>query len=263
VLEFRILGPLEIRTGDRRHVLKGVMQNTLLTTLLTSEDHCVPLQGLVNELWGQARPVNADNALHAHVSRLRRSMELIEPDHPGRLAASRSHYRLVIEPDDHTDVGEFSRAVAAAFQTAERAPVCAARLRAALALWRGHTLGGVTGGPLCQYAAARLESLRLRAYEALFDAELERGRHAEIISELRELISHDSGHLEHFCEQLLIALYRSGRQADALELYRVTWNRMVKDVGITPSPNMRRYESAILRHDPVLSSPHARRALAA
>lgn len=263
MLEFRMLGPLEIRTATRRHVLKGAMQNTLLTTLLTSEEHSVSLHELVDELWGQARPANADNALHAHVSRLRRSMELIDPEHPGRLAASHSHYRLVIDSDDRTDAGEFSCAVATALQTPEPVPLRAARLRAALAMWRGRTLGGVTGGPLCRHAAERLESLRLRAYEALFDAELERGNHAEIIPELRALISHGSERLEHFCEQLLIALYRSGRQADALDLYRATWNRMVNDAGITPSPKMRRYESAILRHDPVLVSPHARRVLAA
>jgi hypothetical protein len=125
------------------------------------------------------------------------------------------------------------------------------KLRSAVALWRGPVFGGPLGGPICQAAAARYEAARLVAVEMLFDLELRCGRHTEVIPELSELVESQSLN-ERFCEQLMVALYRSGRQADALKVYRRMRMRMDTDLGVEPSPTLRKYERAILAHDPAL-----------
>lgn len=262
MLKFRDLGTLEIRTADRLYFLRGSLQTTLMTALLASGQCPVSVDALIRELWGDGRPADAENAAHAHISRLRKSLGRLEPGRSqSRLSVRSSQYRLSLEPGDQVDADVFVRTVSELDDAADvPARDRVARLRAALGMWRGRVLGGVTGGPICQAAAARIERSRLRAYEMLFDAELECGNHNGIVPELSALISEGSPFEECYCEQLLIALYRSGRHADALDLYRRTWGRVVNKIGGPTSLGF--YERAILRHDPILHTRHVRRDLA-
>ncbi|WP_260333433.1 AfsR/SARP family transcriptional regulator [Streptomyces beigongshangae] len=126
-------------------------------------------------------------------------------------------------------------------------------LRSALSMWRGPVFGGSVETPLCRRAAARYESHRIRALELMFDAELAAGRHAGVIAELYEQhYAHPMSEL--FCEQLMIALYCSGRQAKALDVYRRMRQRLSEELGVDPSPKLRRVEQAILAHDPELGA---------
>jgi DNA-binding SARP family transcriptional activator len=126
-----------------------------------------------------------------------------------------------------------------------------ADLRSALAMWNGPVFGGLAGGPLCQVAALKYDEARNSALEMLYDLELKNGGHAKIIPELTELVNQNPLS-EQFCSLLMVALYRDGRQADALELYRQLRQRFAEELGIEPSPVLRQYEMAILNHDPLL-----------
>ncbi|MGW4565004.1 AfsR/SARP family transcriptional regulator [Streptomyces sp. NPDC004561] len=232
--------------------ISGDLQRTLVQTLLVNEGQPVSGESLVEEMWGDALPDNQANALQAHVSRLRRKLRGLEPDRPAsRVTMHPSGYRLTVA-EGELDAAEFVRTV----QHAESAsPDDAARtarlLGGALALWRGTVFGGFPGGTLCQLAGARYEEYRMRAMELRFDAELRLGHHAAVLAELAE--AHTNHPLrERFCEQLMVALYCSGRQADALDVFRRMRRQLDDELGIQPSPALRNVESAILRHDPAL-----------
>ncbi|WP_327067849.1 AfsR/SARP family transcriptional regulator [Kitasatospora sp. NBC_01302] len=252
MLSFSILGALEIRTPLGAAEISGALQRTLVLTLLVNEGQSISGESLIDEMWGDALPDNESNALQAHVSRLRRKLKALEPDCPGaRLTIHPSGYRLCLR-DAVLDAVEFIKAVRQAEALAQTdAGATAALLRDALAMWRGPVFGGFTGGPACQLARARYEEHRMRAMELCFDAELRLGRHAAILPELQD--AHRNHPLrERFCEQLMIALYRSGRQADALGFYRLMWQNLSEELGIEPSPALKRLEHAILSHAPHL-----------
>ncbi|WP_243869547.1 AfsR/SARP family transcriptional regulator [Streptomyces liangshanensis] len=221
--------------------------------LLISERQAVGGEVLINEMWGDSAPDNQTNALQAHVSRLRRRLRALEPERSlSRLTIHPSGYRLAVE-DDELDAAQFFRKVQQAEMAMLTHPAEAADLlRSALAMWRGPVFGQLPGGTVCRLAGARFEEHRLRARELLFDAELDAGHHSRILAELHE--THISNPLrERFCEQLMLALYRSGRQADALDTYRRMWQHLSEEIGVQPSPSLRRVERAILSHDPALS----------
>lgn len=253
MLKFSILGALQIRTLSGPAEISGDLQRTLVQTLLISEGQPVSGESLVEEMWGHAVPDNQANALQAHVSRLRRKLRCLEPGRAdSRVTMHPSGYRLTVA-EGELDAGEFVRAVR---QAEAASPGDAARtarlLGEALALWRGPVFGGFAAGTLCQLAGARLEEYRMRAMELRFDAELRLGRHAAVLAELAE--AHTNHPLrEHFCEQLMIALYCSGRQADALDVFRRMRRHLDDELGIQPSPALRQVESAILCHDPALA----------
>ncbi|MFE2096354.1 MULTISPECIES: AfsR/SARP family transcriptional regulator [unclassified Streptomyces] len=253
MLKFSILGALQIRTVSGPAEISGDLQRTLVQTLLISEGQSVSGESLVEEMWGDAVPDNQANALQAHVSRLRRRLRSLEPGRSGsRVTIHPSGYRLVVS-EGELDAAEFVRTVrqaeSASPQDAERT---ARLLGDALAQWRGPVFGGFAGGTLCQLAGARYEEYRMRAMELRFDAELRLGRHAAVLAELTE--AHTNHPLrERFCEQLMIALYGSGRQADALDVFRRMRRHLDDELGIQPSPALRHVESAILRHDPALA----------
>ncbi|MEV5876930.1 BTAD domain-containing putative transcriptional regulator [Streptomyces sp. NPDC052101] len=253
MLKFSILGALQIRTVSGPAEISGELQRTLVQTLLVSEGQPVSGESLVEEMWGEAVPDNQANALQAHISRLRRKLRGLEPDRPAsRVTIHPSGYRLTVA-EGELDAAEFIRAVrqaeAAEPGDAERS---ARLLRDALGLWRGPVFGGFAGGTLCQLAGARYEEYRMRAMELRFDAELRSGRHAAVLAELAE--AHTNHPLrERFCEQLMIALYCSGRQADALDVFRRMRAHLDVELGIQPSPALRRVENAILCHDPALA----------
>jgi DNA-binding SARP family transcriptional activator len=243
----RCLGPLECWWGRRQVEIRGVYQRTLLAALIVMDCRPVSAEALIEELWGEEPPIKADNALQAHISRLRRKLV----GHPTvSLVSSPSGYVLLTGGD--VDATMFMRALdqvrgGSARDTATDVTI----LRSALALWRGPVFGASLNGPICHAAAARYEAARWCATELLFDLELRRGRHVEIIPELTELTEVQPLN-ERFCEQLMVALYRSGRQTEALDMYRRLRTMMDDHLGVAPSPEVRKYEQAILAHDPVL-----------
>ncbi|WP_284117877.1 AfsR/SARP family transcriptional regulator [Streptomyces fragilis] len=244
---------MEIRTSAGKAEIPGDLQRSLIQVLLVSEGRSVSGETLAEEMWGDSAPDNQANALQAHISRLRRRLKSLEPDSPvSRLSTHPSGYRLTVAAGE-LDADEFVKKIAEAETLLAARPERAAELlRQALGMWRGPAFGHFPGGAVCRLAGARYEEQRLRAMELLFDAELRVGRHARILAELNE--AHISNPLrERFCEQFMIALYRSGRQADALDAYRRMWRRLSDEIGVLPSPSLRGVEHAILSHAPELT----------
>ncbi len=228
------------------------MRQTLLAALLSAESKLVSADLLAEELWGTTPPAKMENALQAQISRLRRTLIRIEPDrHECRLISAAAGYRFAAHWSEIDAVAfvhtiELIRARGGADLARDIAD-----LRSALALWRGPVFGGLSGGLLCQTAAAKYEEARQAALEMLYDLELKSGAHAKILPELAELVA-NNGMQEQFCSLLMVALYRVGRQADALNVYRDLRERFNAQLGIEPSPVLREYERAILNHDPLL-----------
>jgi DNA-binding SARP family transcriptional activator len=245
-VEFRILGPLEILDGDRQLTLTGPRVRALLVLLLTSANEVVSADRLIDELWGAKPPRAAANALQYHVSRLRRALpddELILTREPG--------YSIKVEPGQ-LDLLRFERLVADARDTS---PEDAARiLREALGLWRGPALADLEREPFAQPEIRRLEELRLVALERRIDADLALGRQTELVVEL-EALTRQHPYREALRAQLMRALYGSGRQAEALEVYRETRRLLDDELGIEPGPAIQQLQQAILRQDPELASP--------
>ncbi|MGW2564265.1 AfsR/SARP family transcriptional regulator [Streptomyces sp. NPDC001514] len=244
---------MEIRTPAGHVEIPGDLQRALIQVLLVSEGRAVPGEMLVEEVWGDSAPDHQTNALQAHISRLRRRLRSLEPERiTSRLTTHPSGYRLVVGSGE-LDAAEFVQKVGEAETLLPECPARAAELlRQALGMWRGPVFGHFPGGSACRLAGARYEEHRLRSMELLFDAEIGAGRHAQILAELNDV--HTSNPLrERFCEQLMIALYRSGRQADALDAYRRMWRRLSDEIGVLPSPSLRGVEHAILSHDPELA----------
>jgi DNA-binding SARP family transcriptional activator len=252
MLSFSVLGALEIRTATGYAEISGDLQRTLILTLLIKEGQSVTGETLIDEMWGDSLPDKESNALQAHVSRLRRRLRQLEPEYPGqRLTIQPSGYRFSLN-DAQLDAIEFIRAVRQAETASAANPaVAAVLLREALAMWRGPVFGGFAGGPSCQVARARYEEHRIRAMELRFDIELRLRMHAAILPELHEA-HRDHPLRERFCEQLMLALYRAGRQADALGVYRLMRRELDEELGIEPSPSLQRMEQAVLSHAPHL-----------
>jgi DNA-binding SARP family transcriptional activator len=263
VLNFSILGPLQLRTETASYQVSGIFQATLLIALLTGAGRLVPVDSLMEEVWGGGRPAQPENALQAHISRLRRRLKKLEPDRADdRLISYPGGYRLIVRPDE-LDALVFSSEIKALDRTVNTlAPAeTVSRLRAALSAWRGPVFGGVIGGSLCQASARRYEETRLRAFEMLFDAELACGNHAGIIAELSALVMTSSAFQVSYCEQLVVALYRSGRQKCALETCR-KMHLPSAEFEMHGSRRLRNYEHAILTHDPILNVASVRQAIA-
>lgn len=241
-MEFQLLGPLEVAEHDRLLALGGVKQRSVLAVLLLHANQVVSADRLIDELWGASPPPTAGKSIQVHVSRLRK--ELGE----GRLATRAPGYVLHVDPSE-LDLARFEHLVAEA-RTADP-ETAAQKLRAALALWRGPALADLAYEPFVQAEIARLEELRLAALDQRIDADLAAGRHAEIVGELEGLVS---GHplRERLRCQLMIALYRSGRQAEALDAYREARRELSEGLGLEPGEELRQLEHAILQHDPAL-----------
>ncbi|MFI9206027.1 BTAD domain-containing putative transcriptional regulator [Streptomyces sp. NPDC053048] len=252
MLNFRILGAIEIGSPAGSLRPKGALQRALLMAFLANSCKLVPTQTLIDELWDCNPPDRVENALQAHVSRLRRQLVALEPDSAPRLLTHPSGYRLIVE-DDELDIATFLNGLDRLRQQRGTAAEIARETRALLALWRGPAFGGFTGGPIAQAAAGHYEESYLSALELLFDCELENGNHQHIVPELRRLLVKHP-YKERFRQQLMVALYRAGRQADALDVYQDLRHQLSDDLGLTPSPIMREYERAVLEQDPVLTS---------
>jgi DNA-binding SARP family transcriptional activator len=247
-MEFRILGPLEASDGRRLLPLGGAKPRALLAALLLQANETVSSDRLIDEIWGENPPRSAAKLVQGYVSRLRRSPgAAIETRPPG--------YRLRVE-DDELDLLAFLRLVDDAREAVRRNDLGrAARLfTEALAMWRGIPLSDVELHGTAALEADRLGELRLSLLLDRVDVELALGRHAELVSDLEALVLANPLQ-ERLRGQLMLALYRSGRQADALRVYRELRTLLVEQLGLEPSEALRSLESAILRHDPAAAAP--------
>jgi DNA-binding SARP family transcriptional activator/tetratricopeptide (TPR) repeat protein len=249
-MEFLILGPLEARVGGRKLPLGGVKQRSLLAMLLLHAGEPVSSDRLIEALWPGARRRDSAKALTMAVARLRRVLEpAAAGDGYGVVVTRPPGYELRIGPDAF-DLRRFERLLARA--RSARDPATAARtLREALALWRGRPLADLAYEPFCQSEIARLEELRLVAVEDRVDADLALGGGAELVAELEALVD-EHPLRERLRGQLLVAFYRSGRQADALEAYQSARRVLVDELGIEPGPRLRGLHQAILEQDAAL-----------
>ena len=232
-----------MRDGDRVLSLGGPKRRAVLALLLLEANRTVAVGRLVDGLWGDSPPSAAQASLQNHVSRLRRVLgDRIETIPPG--------YRLRVAPDE-LDLHRFRRLVAEA--QAGDPPTRGALLRGALALWHGSPLADLADEP-AGGAAAHLDELRLAALEDRIDADLASGRHAELVPELETLVA-EHPYRERLRGQLILALYRAGRQADALHAYAIARRVLVEELGAEPGPDLQAVHRAILRHDPAAASP--------
>ncbi len=245
-LAVRLLGPLEVWSGAHAVAVGGPKQRTLLAALALEVGRVVSVDRLVESLWPGETPETAAHAVQVHVSQLRKALgaDVIATRPPG--------YALELELE-HVDVRRFARLVGEgqlALEAGDPA-VAAQALREALALWRGPALADFAYEPFAQTEIARLEELRLAALEGRIEADLALGRHAELVPELEALVESQPLR-ERLRGQLMLALYRCGRQADALAVYRSGRERLVGELGIEPGPDLRTLEAAVLRHDKAL-----------
>ena len=256
VLDFRILGPFEVRDGDDVVHLGGSKQRGVLAILLLSANTVVSSDRLVAELWGDAPPEDAAMALQAHVSRLRKAL----PEGPELLGTQAPGYVLRIAPGQ-LDLELFQELVAEGRHAQESGDAArgADVLRSALALWRGRPLADLEDEPFAREATAHLEDAWLDAIGARIDADLALGRHTELVPELRALVrAHPLR--DGLREQLMLTLYRCGRQAEALEVYTDARRVLNDELGLEPGPGLQRLQQRILVHDPELEVPASAKA---
>ncbi|HEV7752916.1 MAG TPA: BTAD domain-containing putative transcriptional regulator [Baekduia sp.] len=251
-MDFRILGPLEVYDAGRPLALGAGKQRALLAILLLHANEVVSADRLIDELWGGRPPGTATKALQVHVSQLRKALTPVVGDRGHRLHTRAPGYLIEVGPDE-LDARRFERltdeaARALAAGDAERA---AAGYRQALALWRGPPLADVAYEPFAQAGMARLAELHSEAVEGRIEADLAAGRHRQLVGDLEALVQEHPSR-ERLRGQQMLCLYRSGRQAEALEAYRAARSAMVEDLGIEPGPQLRALHRAILRQDPGL-----------
>ncbi|TDU03375.1 DNA-binding SARP family transcriptional activator [Streptomyces sp. 846.5] len=249
MVQFEVLGPLAASVDGERIPLGGAVQERVLAMLLLEAGRVVPVSRLVEGAWEQEPPVTAVHQIRKAVADLRRRLplgrEVIRTDGPGyRISAAAAQLDLL----------EFGSRVRSAAQALRGGGLVEARdeLRAALALWRGAGLSGM-GGPVIEAAVTVLEERRLAAAEQFFELCLELGECSEIVAELRLLIS-EHPLRERLRSHLMLALYRSGRQAEALEEYRLLGELLVESLGINPGPELARLYEDILREAPELAA---------
>jgi DNA-binding SARP family transcriptional activator len=245
-MEFRILGPLEVRDGARTIPLAGGRQRALLALLILNANERVSIDRLVEELWDEQSPPTAPKVIQNLVSQLRRALG------DGLLLTRGSGYVLRLEPDT-VDVNRFEELLAEGRRTLRRgdAEEAGNLLRRALDLWRGPPLGELGFESFAQTEIAHLEERRVTALEERIEADLALGRHDDLIGELEALIATHPLR-ERLRAQLMLALYRSGRQSEALNAYQDARRTLVEEVGIEPGRQLRELHRAILQQERAL-----------
>jgi YVTN family beta-propeller protein len=269
-MDYRILGTLEVKDGDRLLAVGGEKQRALLAVLLLHAGEVVSADRLIDELWGERAPPGAPKALQAHISRLRKALDTNgapatdgEPTEtsPDGVLVTRGHGYLLRVATGELDLDRF-RAVAEEGRRALAAgdPERAAdKLRMGLELWRGPPLADFAYEAFAQVPIAELEELRLAAVEDRVEADLALGRHEQLVGELGALVKHNRLR-ERLRMQLMLALYRCGRQAEALDVYQEYRRGLADELGLDPSPRIQQLETAILARDPALDLADARHA---
>ncbi len=246
-MQVRLLGPVDVVVDGEPRPVRGLRRKAVLAVLALQAGEVVSTDRLADVVWGQAAPVTAVNTLQSHMSYLR----TVLGDKCAILAQAPGY--LLDLCGDGTDVQEAERLLAQATRSAEPAETVR-QLRRALSLWRGRPLADVTGVAWLEEQAERLELLRLRVRQALSEARLAAGEHAQLVPELEEMAA-DHPLDERIHEQLMLALYRSGRQADALAVYHRLRGTLDEELGIGPGQALRDLETAILQQDPALDAP--------
>jgi DNA-binding SARP family transcriptional activator len=250
-MEYRILGPVEVCLEGRPLPLGGAKQRALLAILLLNANRVVSTDRLVEALWGEHPPESAGHMLHVYVSRWRKAFQqagsggdVLVTLPPGYMLRVESGELDLLQFEDLAERGR----VALAEGNAQDA---ASMLREAAHLWRGPALADFTYEEFASVEIGRLEDGRWAAIEDRLEADLALGRHAEMIGELRALIA-EQPLRERLRAHLMVALYRSGRQAEALKTYQDARRTLAEELGIDPSQELRRLENAILNQDPSL-----------
>ncbi len=254
-MDFRILGPLEVWEADRRLPLGGAKHRALLAILLLEANRVVSTDRLVELLWGDEPPETVNNTLQVCVSQLRK---ILEPGHvrgsPYQLLVSQEPGYLIRANADQIDLRRFERLREdAQHATSNGHPDAAAHaLREAIALWRGPPLADIAAEPYAIAEGNRLNEMRLGALEDRIEADLALGRHRELVGELEALVGQHPLR-ERFRAQLMLALYRSGRQAEASDVFHKTRAVLVEELAVEPGQELQKLLKAILNQDPALN----------
>lgn len=253
-MQFRILGTLAVGVGGTVHAVPGLRQRCLLASLLIQAPAVVPVSTLYSELWDENPPATVENALQAHVSRLRRTLVQLagDPAAADVLRTRSSGYSLDVAPEN-IDVNRFRGYIRQSqrMTAAEDLPAALDLLEQALGLWRGAPLGDAAAGPLCRSAATEWEEEYLSAREDAYWLRIRVGEPMRVVGELKRMsIAHPWR--ERITELLMVALYRSGRQAEAVGVYNTARLRLVDELGMEPSPKLRLLFRQMLNQDPDL-----------
>jgi DNA-binding SARP family transcriptional activator len=253
-MEFRILGPVEVWDGAQRLDLGGSKPCALLAVLLLHPNQVVSTEHLIDQLWGEAPPATARNLVQVYVSHLRQALHRRRDGSATDqvLVTRPSGYLLRVGPGE-LDLDRFQTLTTDARRATLDGDLegAAERWCAALALWRGPALAGAASEALQRTMLPRLEEARLMALEERLEADLGLGRHTQLVGELEALVASNPDR-ERLCRQLMVALYQSGRRAQALAVYRRTRRVLLEELGLEPSPALQELERAILRADPAL-----------
>jgi YVTN family beta-propeller protein len=256
-MQFRILGPLEVRKGGRPVEIGGPKQRALLAVLVLHANEVISQDELIDALWGEAPPATAAKTLHAHIWRLRRALDgdVPQPASDGRLATRGHGYVLEIGPGE-LDAENFESTLetARSLLAADEPEAAVEEIRRGLRLWRGGPLADLAYEAFAQPECQRLEELRLAAQEEWFEAELALGHHAEVVPELKTLVGAHPLR-ERLLGQLMVALYRCDRQGEALKAYEDGRRAFAEELGLEPSERLRSLERQILEQDPVIAAP--------
>ena len=252
MFEFGLLGPLEVRADGRSVPLGGARPRAVFAVLALHANQPVSAERLAVALWGEDAPPSAVKTVQVYVARLRKAL-----GDPDVLVTTPAGYYLRVRRGE-LDVEHFERLVGEGREALAtgRADDAAATLREALELWRGPPLAELSATPFAPAEITRMEEQHLAAVEVRVEADLAAGRHGELVGELQRLTGEHPWR-ERMHAQLMLALYRSGRQADALEAYRHAREILVEQLGIEPSAELQAVHEAILAHDPALDAPPA------
>ncbi|MCZ1006305.1 AfsR/SARP family transcriptional regulator [Streptomyces lydicus] len=257
-MKIQILGPLAADVHGQSVIPTATKPRQILSLLALYPGRVVPMQTLMEEIWGMHPPRSAITTLQSYILQLRRRIgKALGTDEPGDakevLATRHGGYLLKI-PEACVDMHEYELLVAegrAAFEAGDN-ELSSQRFRKALDLWRGPALVDLKVGPILEIEVMRLEESRLVAVERRIDADLRLGRHAELSVDLTELTARHPHH-EGLHSQAMVALYRSGRQGSALSVYQRLRTRLIEDLGVEPSPQLQRLHQAMLAVDPLLN----------
>jgi len=242
-MDFRLLGPLEVAGDEGSLALGGIKQRSLLAMLLLHANQVVSTDRLIDALWGASPPITCGKSIQVYVSRLRKAIA------DDRLVTRAPGYVVYVDSTE-LDLARFEELVAEARRASPE--TASAKLREALALWRGPPLADLAYEQFAQAEIARLEEMRLGAVEQRIESDLTLGHHAELVAELETLVARHPLR-ERVRHQLMLALYRSERQAEALEAYRQARQELSDELGLEPSESLKQLEAAILRQDPGLA----------
>ncbi|MFD9072720.1 AfsR/SARP family transcriptional regulator, partial [Streptomyces lasiicapitis] len=253
-MRFGVLGPLAVwKTDGTEAAVPGAKVRALLAHLLVHPGHPVSADRLIDGLWDEELPDHPANALQGKVSQLRRALERTEPGGRALVAAGPAGYTLRV-PADAVDAGRFTLLLERARATADGPRAKAQLLRDALNLWRGEAFADFTEAPFARGAIGRLEEARLTAWEEQAEARLESGDHGPLAADLADLVVRHPLR-ERLRAAQLRALYRAGRQTEALAAYETLRRHLANDLGLAPGAELAALHGAILRQDPGLAGP--------